>query len=230
MKILAVDTSSRSCSVGIVDGYSPVAEMTLSIGQTHSKHLMPAIDRILCSCGLSLSDIDGLALVKGPGSFTGLRIGVSAMKGFAVAADKPLVGISSLKALAMQGLDSLGLICPLIDARKGELYACRYRSDGGKLRPETDEGLLSPEEAMRDIHEPCLFIGAGASLYKDVIVAKIGRYAHFASLCQNTIHASTVALLALELFENGRDHAAADFVPHYIRRSDAEMNLDKRLR
>lgn len=230
MKILAVDTSARSCSVGILVGCSPVAEITLTTGQTHSKHLMPAIDTILGLSGLTLSDIDAYAVVKGPGSFTGLRIGISALKGLAATADKPLAGISSLRALSSQVLGFPGLICPLIDARKGEVYTCRYRYDGEKLTPETEEGVFLPEDAVRNVHEPCLFVGDGALLYKETVVSKIGQYARFSSAYQNTIRASTVARLAAALLESGGQQAAEDLIPQYIRRSDAEIKLDKRLR
>jgi len=122
MRILAVDTATKSCSVAIVEKESIIAETTLFIEQTHSKHLMKMIDTALNLSGLTVSELDGFAVTRGPGSFTGLRIGISSIKGFAMASGKPVVGVSSLDSLAMQCCFSPYLVSPLLDARKGEVY------------------------------------------------------------------------------------------------------------
>ncbi|MFV9647000.1 MAG: tRNA (adenosine(37)-N6)-threonylcarbamoyltransferase complex dimerization subunit type 1 TsaB, partial [Desulfobacterales bacterium] len=161
MKILAVDTAVKSCSVAIVDKESVLVEFTLGIEQTHSKHLMEMINTAIKLSGIIVSELDGFAVTRGPGSFTGLRIGISSIKGLAAATRKPLVGVSSLDALAMQCVFSQYLICPFLDARRGEVYFSRYRFNGDVLKKEIDEQVLPPGEAVCDINEACIFVGDG---------------------------------------------------------------------
>ena len=225
MKILAVDTATRTCSVAVVDDRSLLSEMTTARKQTHSKHLMEMINRVMALSGLSLSELNGFAVTIGPGTFTGLRIGISSVKGLATALGKPIVGISSLESLAMQASFFPHLICPLIDARRGEVYFSRYRCQHGHLIKEADERVFPPEKAVLDLNETCLFIGDGALLYQKIILNKMGKSAFFASSFQNTIRASTVAYLSINRFKNDDTDDVGKFVPHYIRRSDAELNL-----
>ena len=227
MKILAVDTATKSCSVGIVDKDALLVELILSTGQTHSKHLTEMIDRAIGLSGLTISALDGFAVTMGPGSFTGLRIGISSVKGLVVGTGKPLVGVSTLDALAMQAAFSSHLVCPLLDARKGEVYFSRYRFVDGTLKKELVEGVYAPLKVVDDINEPCLFIGDGALLYKNAIIRKMGKLAHFVPPGQNAIRASTVAYIAMDRFVKKETDDVAHFVPHYIRKSDAEKNLGK---
>ena len=226
MRILAVDTATISCSVAIVDGGSLTAEFTLNRKETHSKHLMEMIDTILKISGSDLSGVDGFAVTKGPGSFTGLRIGISTIKGLAAASGKPIVGVSSLKALAAQVPLSPDLICPLIDARKGEVYFSRYRFINGRLKKQTEEQVTRPENALADLNESCLFVGNGARLYEDIILKKLGILASFAPMTHNTIRASAVAHLSLAKFSDKKTDKIENFSPHYIRRSDAELKIE----
>lgn len=228
MHILAVDTATKSCSVAIVDKELLLAEVTMVSGQTHSKHLMGMINTVIGLSGLTVSGLDGFAVTQGPGSFTGLRIGISSIKGLALASGKPIVGVSSLDALAMQSAPSSNLICPLIDARKGEVYYSRYRFKDGNLKKETIEQVSSPEKAVFDINEPCIFLGSGALLYQQTIIDKMGALAHFATSFQNTIRASTVAHLSMERFEKNDTDDVSTFVPRYIRKSDAELSIGKK--
>jgi tRNA threonylcarbamoyladenosine biosynthesis protein TsaB len=225
MKILAVDTATKSCSVAILEAGSISAELTTLKDQTHSKQLMPLIHKGLALSGFSTDALDGLAVTIGPGSFTGLRIGISTIKGLAHALDKPVVGISSLDALAWQCADRSFLICPLIDARKGEVYAATYRYDNDKLTHKSSENVGIPETVVQIIKEPCVFIGSGAQLYHRNISAVLGDQAHFAPGSQNNIRASSVAFLSMQRFETNDTDEIGDLVPHYIRKSDAELNF-----
>ena len=225
MRILAVDTATKSCSVAIVDNESLLAEVTIVREQTHSKHLMEMINTVTGLSGLTVSELDGFAVTRGPGTFTGVRIGISSVKGLAVASGKPVVGVSSLDVLAMQASLSSYLICPLLDARRGEVYCARYRFRDGNLKKEIEEQVFPPEKAVRDLNEACLFVGNGARLYQETILNKIGNFAHFAPTFQNTIRASTVAHLSMKRFVNADTDDVATFVPHYIRKSDAEINF-----
>ena len=139
MKILAVDTATKSCSVAVIDEDRLLAESTSFEDQTHSRHLLNIIDTVLGKAGLKIAQLDGFAVSIGPGSFTGLRIGIASVKGLAFSLNKPVVGVSSLQSLAFQCSKSPYLICPVLDARKQELYFCRYRFNKGKLEKESRE-------------------------------------------------------------------------------------------
>lgn len=218
MKILAIDTSAQSCGVAIVSDQSLIAETTLSIKQTHSKHLIQIMDMLMVLSNLNINDIDGFAVTVGPGSFTGLRIGISSIKGLALAANKPVVGVSSLDAIAMQAHGCPYSVCSLLNALKGEVYFAHYRFKEGILKKETDEQVASVEEAICNINGQCLFIGDGVTMYKKIIVEKVGNFAHFASFLQNTIKASTVAFLGMKKFiENDTDNIAM-LSPRYVRK------------
>ena len=227
MKILAVDTATKSCSVAIVDKGSLLAEMTVMNEETHSKHLLEMVCSVMKHSGLNLSDLDGFAVTRGPGSFTGLRIGISSVKGFAAAQGKPIVGVSSLDALARQVPFSPYLIYSLIDARRDEVYLSRYRYKDENLKKESKEKAVSPKDALDEINEPCIFVGSGAALYRKAIKEKLGRYALFAQDHGNTIRASTVARLSMDRFENNETDDVETFVPNYIRKSDAQVKLQE---
>ena len=227
MKILAVNTATKCCSVGIVDKDFLLVELILTTGQTHSKHLTEMINRAINLSGLAISDLDGFAVTMGPGSFTGLRIGISTVKGLVMGTGKPLVGVSTLDALAMQATFCPHLVCSLLDARKGEVYFSRYRFVDGALKKEGIEGVFAPPKVLDDINEPCLFIGDGALLYQNEIVYRMGKLAHFAPPNQNAIRASTVAYLAMDRFVKQETDDVIHFVPHYIRKSDAEIKIGR---
>jgi tRNA threonylcarbamoyladenosine biosynthesis protein TsaB len=225
MKILGVDTATTSCSVAIVDKTSLLSEFTIDREETHSKHLMDMVQASIRMAGLSFSDIDGFAVTRGPGSFTGLRIGISTIKGLAVASEKPIVGVSSLETLALQVSYSRDLICPILDARKGEVYFSRYKLQNGHLKKQTKERVAPPDKAIDDLNEFCLFVGNGALLYKEMISEKLGGFASFAPMIHNTIRASTLAYFSMKKFENNDTDDIEKVLPYYIRKSDAELNL-----
>ncbi len=228
MRILAVDTATKSCSVAITEQDAVLGELTSVSEQTHSRHLLEMIRTVMQNAGVGMSSLDGFAVSRGPGSFTGLRIGISSIKGLAFAVNKPVVGISSLEALAQQSIPASNRIFPLIDARKGEVYAAVYRFTPEGLIQESDEMVLSPDELLKDIDKPCLFLGSGAVLYREVIMQKLGGLGTFARQQRHVIRASTVAALGRKRFENGEVDEVAELVPHYIRKSDAELNFGKK--
>ena len=223
MRILAVDTSTRSCSVAVVDGNDLLSEVTSGNGQTHSRHLMSMIDSALGLAGLNLSMTDGLAFTCGPGSFTGLRIGISTILGLSAATRKPIAGISGLDALAMQAAAPEMTICPLIDGRRNEVYCARYRWVNGELVKEMADRVLSPEMAISGVNTPALFAGNGALLYQTLIRNRLGDCARFALNCQNTLRASTVAWISMKRFEIGDVDDIFRFEPMYIRKPDAKI-------
>ena len=224
MKILAIDTATTSCSVAIINAGTLCAEITMRKAQTHSKHLMTAIDSTLEMANFSVNELDGFAVTIGPGSFTGLRIGISTIKGLALAVGKPVVGISTLETLAWQCADHAYLICPLLDARKAEVYAAAYRYRENRLIMQTDACVAKPEEFVRRIKESCIFVGSGARLYRREIESLLGDSAHFVPQGQNIIRASSVAFLSQSRFRANDTDGIADLSPYYIRKSDAELN------
>jgi tRNA threonylcarbamoyladenosine biosynthesis protein TsaB len=223
MKILALDTATQSCSVAIVDKGLLLAEVTVTHVKTHSRHLMDLVETVCRAADLKAGDVDGFAVTIGPGSFTGLRIGISAIKGLAFSLTKPVTGVSSLDALAWQCGQSAYLICPLLDARRNQVYACRYRFHDNKLKREIPEKVLSPAEAVSGIREPSIFVGNAAQMYHEKISAELGELANFAGQGQHTIRASTIAWLGLTEFYRKQTRDVALLVPHYIRKSDAEV-------
>src|SRR5262245_38956907 len=154
MRVLAIDTSTLAGGVALVDGDRTVAEYVLDIRLTHSERLMPTVERVMSDAGWSPGDLSGLAVAIGPGSFTGLRIGVSAVKGLALALDLPIAAVPTLDALAA-GIPAPALaVCPVIIARRDEVYACLYRWDGSAMRREWDYLALSPRELADRLREP----------------------------------------------------------------------------
>ncbi len=228
MKILAVDTSTQTCSVALIDDDALIAETTTGLRQTHARHLMGLIEHLLAEAGMPIDAVDGLAVVQGPGSFTGLRIGISSVKGLSAAMGKPAVGVSSLEALAWQCLSYNDCIYPMIDARKAEVYASGYLATQGCLRPLAAEQVITPDKMLTTCKTPCLFVGSGALLYRDLIMDRLGNNAHFAPALQHHVRASTVAHLAWQRFKRGDFAENGQLVPDYVRRSDAEINLQQK--
>lgn len=228
MRILALDTATRTCSVAIVDHQSTVAELTNTSVQTHAVHLMGMVQRVIDRSGLALPDIDGFAVGRGPGSFTGLRIGISTIKALAAAAGKPVVGVSNLDALAMQAAPaSQHMICSLMDARKGEIYYSLYRCQDGNLHQIAPPRVSPLAEVLPAVDTGCVFIGEGAQRYRKEIYDKLGSYAVFAAPAQHTVRASTIGRLSLERFEKGHTDDIFKLVPEYLRKSDAELGFKR---
>lgn len=228
MNLLAVDTASKSCSVAILRDGIPVAELFLESGETHSKHLMPMVASVTHQAAVSLSEIDAYAVTTGPGSFTGLRIGISAVKGLAAAAGKAVAGVSALEALAFQFPWIGERICGMMDAKRGEVYFSVLQPKSGGFEVEVEERVTPPREALSRIQGVCLFVGDGAVAYRDLIVSEMGSRARFARPFQNSIRASAVGCLGMQKLERGKGSAAQDLQPVYLRRSDAEIQRDKR--
>lgn len=219
-----MDTASGCGSIAVADGEALLAELVTSRRETHSRHLMTMVDRALQMAGLALHEIDGFAVTVGPGSFTGLRIGISSIKGLALATQKPVTGVSSLEALAIQAAPDSRLICPMLDARNQEVYFSRFRMEAGRLERRIKDQSASPDLACEGIDAPCLFVGDGAQRYRDLIIAKLGANASFALSFQHTIRASTIWHLGRIKFQENQVADAAALAPRYLRRSYAAYN------
>jgi tRNA threonylcarbamoyladenosine biosynthesis protein TsaB len=205
-----------------------VVDTSYTSGRTHSGHLLGMIGDVLRLAATPLKEVDAFAVTRGPGTFTGLRIGISAAKGMALACGKPLVGISGLEALAVQSALPSRLLCPMVDARRSEVYFACFRQIEGQVRRVTEEKALPPAEAIAAIGEACLFVGNGAELYRELIETSMGDLGAVAPPVQAIIRASTVARLAAERLREGDLGDAGRLAPLYIRRSDAQLKLGRK--
>lgn len=228
MRILAVDTATPTGGIALLRGGTLVAEVQLTSKETHAKRLMSAIDSTLRMAGIGLAECDGLAVTTGPGSFTGLRIGISAVKGLGFAAGKPVTGVSTLDVLAHQFPWFPDLICPMLDARKEEVYTaiykCHRNADWQKV---VSDCAVNPKQWLSQIEDPCLFVGNGAVMYRNMIEETLGPRARFVPPHLNTLRASVVAYIGMKQLERGEIVDVALLAPNYIRKSDAEMKLEK---
>ena len=222
MKILGIDTSTPIGSVALIDGNNLVAEHTLNIVQAHSSRLMPAIDGILKWSDITADDLDGCAVGIGPGSFTGIRIGVATIKSLCYALDKPIVGVSTLEAVAYNLRWTNGTICPLLDARRSEIYGAIFQ--GGTEWQRLSEDLCLPIDAFLDRldthispNRPINFIGDGLSTYGDAVREKLGEKADFADAIFNVPRGATIAHLGAQRLQNGDIDDYWTLVPNYVR-------------
>ena len=227
MKILGVDTSGRTGSVAVLEGDTVLSELAVTSTQTHAKRLMSVVDVTLEMTGLTIADCDGFAVTTGPGSFTGLRIGISTIKGLGVATRKPVAGVSTLDALAHQFPSFPHLVCPVLDARKGQIYTALYECDGYMKWKGVVKGCAAePRQWLKQIQRLCLFVGDGAMVYGELIRETLGSLAHFAPPYLNRVRASVVAYIGTRQILNGQTVDVARLVPHYIRKPDAEIKLE----
>ncbi len=230
MRILGIDTSTSCGNLGLIDGDQVVAEYTIHLEETHSARLVPSIEALLKGVKLDLKEIDGLAVSLGPGSFTGLRVGLSTVKGLALAAEKPVVGVPTLDALAHNFPFTPHLICPLLDARKGEVYTALYKDEGGgSVKRLTPYQALSPSVMLEGIpHQETIFLGDGARVYGELIKERLGEMALFAPPHLMFLRGTTVAELGLQRIAEGERDDISSLVPIYVRSSDAEILWAKR--
>lgn len=225
MKVLAIETATVAGSAAILDDSKGlIGELKVDVRIAHAERLTASIDWILKASCLSINDMDAFAVSIGPGSFTGLRIGLSTIKGFSYATGKPVVPVPTLDAFASTIPFCHFQICPMLDARKNEVYTALYRWDGNtciKIMPET---AISPAELLKGIKEPTVFTGEGVVKYKHIIQDTLGGNALFAPASRMTPSASSVAERALEIIKQGEPADPAGLTPFYVRKSEAEVN------
>lgn len=231
MRVLAVDTATLTGAAALLEGDMLVAECRLNLALTHSERLLPAIDHVLAAAGWTLADVDGLAVALGPGSFTGLRIGVSTLKSLAFAARKPLVGVPTLDALAWTLPFAAHPVCPILDAKKGEVYTALYRTDGGRLERLWDYRAIAPAALAAalaaEIRGPVVFVGDGVAPFAPLLHTVLGADARLAPPALRLPSAATVAELGHGALERGESADPATLVPLYLRRSEAELGRER---
>lgn len=229
MKILGIDTSTRCGSIGLIDGKEVISEHLLNLPVTHSEKLLESIDHLLRGARCSMEELDGWAISLGPGSFTGLRIGVSTIKGLAYATRKPVAGVSSLDVLAYQISPTPYLICPILDARKGEVYTAFYRYDEANLLQRCSPyQAIKPKDLVKHIDERVIFVGDGVKTYSDFLEKSLHSFALFPEPSLHLPHGSTVAGLGRELLLKGSSLDIKRFTPIYVRASEAEIKWQEK--
>jgi len=228
IKILAVDTSGATLTAAIIKGNTVLASVNKNTGLTHSETLMPEIITLFEKSGLSTSDIDYFVCANGPGSFTGLRIGISAMIGLAHAVNKPMVEVGTLDGLYKNNEGKCEIICPIIDARREEVYGTVFK-DGEKILPDAPISLLALTDFLKIEGKTVLFCGDGAIAYKDKITEYMGNKAFFADNENMLQNAVSVGLLGLEKIKAGETVSYNKFKVKYLKPSQPEMNLKKPL-
>ena len=232
MKILMIDTSGPACGVAISRDGQIVCEMQLTSGRTHSQRVMPMVDQALELSEMQVGDIDLFGAVVGPGSFTGVRIGVSTVKALAHAADKPCIGIDALEALAANALGFGGVICPILDARAQQVYGAMFESGMPPRRLMDDEAeklglfLNRVEATGRD----ALFMGDGVAAMRDAIAQRLGGRAHFAPAQHLGLRAASACALAQAYAgEEARMKDCMTLLPLYLRAPQAERERAAKL-
>lgn len=224
-----MDTATPCSAVALTYGTRKsggvLASLSLTGNVTHSRRLFTAIDYLMKGAEVEWPAIAGIGVSLGPGSFTGLRIGMATAKGLAAAAGKALLGVSTLDSLAAKCVTDR-LTCAVLDARKKEVYAAFYRcNENGFSERISEMTVLPPEKLATLINEPVVLVGDGAMVYADLFRRLLGGKVNFAPAQLHEPSASSLGMLAGEMFEAGEQLDVADAVPIYIRSSDAELNL-----
>ena len=229
MKVLGLDTATSCGCVGLIDDERIISEYLLDIPVTHSERLLGAIELVLREAHCAMEDLDGWAISLGPGSFTGLRIGVSTVKGLAFPNRKPVTGVSTLDVLASQTSPTPFLICPILDARKGEVYTAFYRyGEENFLKRQSAYQAITPEDLIKKINEKTIFIGDGVRTYADYFRDALPSFAIFPPPSLNVPHGAVVARLGLERLKKGEVLDLSTFTPIYVRPSEAEIKWQEK--
>ncbi|MGE5299403.1 MAG: tRNA (adenosine(37)-N6)-threonylcarbamoyltransferase complex dimerization subunit type 1 TsaB [Acidobacteriota bacterium] len=230
MKVLSIETSTMLGGVAIVDEETGlVAETRLNVKTTHSERLMTVIDHVLEQSEMGLDNIDAFAVAIGPGSFTGLRIGLSTAKGLSYATGKPIVAVPTLEAFAYNFSYCSYQVCLMLDARKGEVYAAVFKWEEGAFRRVVEDTSIKAEDLLRKFDQVVLFAGEGAALYKSVITEVMKDRAVFASPEKMVPSPANIAVLGLSKAARGEFADALAAVPCYIRKSEAEVKWSERV-
>ena len=227
MKILAIDTSSSICSVAILENKNIIIEKHNDDEKTHSQKLMPLIDEIFKEADLTLDNIDLLACGQGPGSFTGIRIGISTVKAFADVKNIPIIGVTSLEALAYN-ITTNGLIATLIDAKHDNVYFALYELKGGKyveiIEPVSDS-ISNVINSLKDYSDVITFVGDGYEVHRDLLASKFSKCI-FAASEQNIQTSISIGKAAFDKHEMVDYKPEYSLSPIYLKKSQAEINLE----
>lgn len=226
MKLLAIDCSTPLLSVALLNQNNIPFQQQIEHHPPEPNPVLSLVDRALKTSGCALEQLDGFALTVGPGSFTGLRVGLSLVKGFVLALEKPVVGIGSLEAWAHKADAGKLPVCSVLDARKGEVYYARFRSGAEELEALGAEQVGPPETLIRSITEPTAFIGTGLLRYGPAFQRKLGQNFLEAAPKPGLTPAGAAARLAARRFDTQRCFDLNQFSLRYLRKPEAEVHFN----
>ena len=228
MKILSLDTSATVASVAIAEGSTPLAQYTLNAKNTHSETLFPMVESALKALSLTASDIDLFALSAGPGSFTGVRIGAATIKGLSFGSGKPCVEVSTLEALAQNLVFKAGIICPVMNARRSQVYTALFESDGKaltRLMPDSALSIEELDEILSQYATPISLVGDGYEICERGFSKTVPCFVPEALRLQSAL---SVAAIALKKYESGEVCTDSALSVNYLRPSQAERERAER--
>lgn len=243
MKILGIDSSGMVASVAVLDEETVLAEYTINHKKTHSQTLLPMLDEVVSMLELDLKEIDAIAVAEGPGSFTGLRIGAATVKGMGEALSLPIVAVPTLDAMAYNFYGAKGIICPIMDARRNQVYTGIYSFnpvlEDGNINMEFStlmvQCAISVDELCERIRngnygpEPVIFLGDGVPVFRDFIIENLGVPCYFAPAHMSRQRGAALAALGIRYFKEGRYKKAGEFRPEYLRMSQAERERSEKI-
>lgn len=225
MKILAIDSSGLVASVAVLEDDELIAEYTVNYKKTHSETLLPMLDEIKQMTNLDLSSLDAIAVSKGPGSFTGLRIGSATVKGLAYALNIPVIPVPTVDALSMNLWGTDKLVCPIMDARRNQVYTGLYEFVENKHTVVMEQTAISVEElctTLNKYNREVILLGDGVPVYKEMIDSMITVPHSYAPAGMNRQRASSLGVMAFDYFAKGITESADEHKPEYLRLSQAE--------
>ncbi|MDT8715563.1 tRNA (adenosine(37)-N6)-threonylcarbamoyltransferase complex dimerization subunit type 1 TsaB [Clostridium sp. 19966] len=230
MRVLSIDTATESASCAVLEDDKLLGEINFNFGKAHSVILMSMIDTLLTSIHVDISEIDGFISSRGPGSFTGLRIGMATVKGLCFGSKKDFISVSTLDSLAFNLAYSSGVVCPIMDALRGNVYTALYTFKGEELQRISEYMAIPIEELIKVLkeYEKVNFIGDGIIKFKEVLKNNISN-TNFAPVHLNAARASSLGELGMKLLKSGMKEDINTSTPIYLRKSQAEREYDKKM-
>lgn len=231
MNILAIESSGLVASIAILKDDSLLGEYTINYKKTHSQTLLPMLDEVVKMLEFDLHTLDAIAVAVGPGSFTGLRIGSATAKGLGLALDKPIVPVSTIQGLASNLCYVKGLTCPIMDARRNQVYTGAYRYEGKELVEVIEPCVLMADELVEKLKaydEQVVFLGDGVPVFGEMLQGVFGTKCSFAPTHLSRQRAGAVAWLGAKLYKEGKMETASEHRPVYLRLSQAERELKEK--
>ena len=231
MKVLGIDSSGMTATAAIIEDDRLIAEFTVNNKRTHSETLMPMIDKILTASETDIKDIGLLAIAAGPGSFTGLRIGAATVKGLGLAINVPVAAVPTSEGLAMNLAFTDRIVCPIMDARRNQVYTGLYRVSSGRPEVILDQTACDISEIVNKINEigePVIFLGDGVDVFKEYLEQELHTDFCFARANSALQRGASIASLGLIYYKEGKTVSVDDFAPVYLRPSQAERVRDEK--
>lgn len=233
MRILAIDSSSMVATVAITTDGILNAEYTIDHKKTHSQTLLPMIAEIVKMIEIDMDSIDAVAITGGPGSYTGLRIGSATAKGIGLALNKPIINVPTMDALAYNLYSSQYVICPIMDARRGQVYTGIYKFEETEMKTIKPQCIMMIDELIKEldtIKESVMFLGDGVDVHKQLIDDIMDTKHYYAPASMNRHKASTLGTIAEIYYKNGKTETAKEHKPEYLRLSQAERELKAKMK